>query len=71
MIPLIFLYILPAILSIIVIYIKEQEVTIGDFIGIIFMSLIPLLNWVVGYIGGLILLCESKTTNDFFNKRIK
>jgi len=71
MIPLIFLYILPAILSTIVIYVKEREVTIGDFIGIIFMSLIPLLNWVVGYIGGLIVLCESKTINDFFNKRIK
>jgi hypothetical protein len=69
--PLILLYILPAILSIIVIYIKEREVTRGDLIGIILASLVPIFNWISGYIGGLITLCESKTVNNFFNKRIK
>jgi hypothetical protein len=66
-----FLYIIPAILSIVVIYHKSNEVTRGDLIGIILASLVPLFNFFAGYVGGLISLCESKTINEFFNKRIK
>lgn len=71
MVPLIFLYILPTILSVVVIYHKSNEVTRGDLIGIILASLVPIFNCISGYIGGLITLCESKTINDFFNTRIK
>lgn len=69
--PLIFFYILPAILSIVVIYHKSNEVLVIDLIGIILVSLVPILNLIIGYTGGLIYLRESKTVNDFFNKRIK
>jgi len=63
-------YILPTILSTVVIYHKSNEVTRGDLIGIILLSLMPVINW-FGYVGGLIALCESKTVQDFFNTRIK
>jgi hypothetical protein len=69
--PLILLYIIPMILTIVVIYHKSNEVTRGDLIGIILASLVPLFNLFAGYVGGLISLCESKTVNNFFNKRIK
>ena len=63
-------YILPVILTVITIYHKSDKVTRGDLIGIILLSLIPVINW-FGYVGGLITLCESKTVQDFFNTRIK
>jgi hypothetical protein len=59
------------ILTTVVIYHKSNEVTRGDLIGIILVSLVPLFNFFAGYVGGLISLCESKTVNNFFNKRIK
>jgi hypothetical protein len=68
---LLFTYIIPTILTIVTIYHKSNEVTRGDLIGIILISLVPLFNFFAGYIGGLIALCESKSINDFFNKRIK
>jgi len=70
-IPLIFLYILPTILSVVVIYHKSNEVTRGDLIGIILFSMLPIGNFIVGYCGGMLCLLESKAINDFFNKRIK
>ena len=70
-IVLLFTYIIPTILTTVVIYRKSNEVTRGDLIGIILISLVPLFNLVAGYIGGLITLCESKSINDFFNTRIK
>ncbi len=69
--PLIFLYIIPVILSIIVISNKLDEMTIGDLLGIVLLSIIPLVNILTAYVGGLIALCESKKVNNFFNKRIK
>jgi hypothetical protein len=66
-----FTYVLPMILTIIVLYHKSDEVTNGDFIMIVFVSLFPILNFFIGYVGGLIVLCESKTINNFLNKRIK
>lgn len=63
-------YILPVILTVITIYHKSDKVTRGDLIGIILLSLIPVINW-FGYVGGLITLCKSKTVQDFFNTRIK
>ena len=70
-IVLLFTYIIPTILTTVVIYHKSNEVTRGDLIGIILISLVPLFNFFAGYIGGLIALCESKSFNDFFNVRIK
>ncbi len=70
-IPLIFLYILPTILSVIVVYSKEEQVTRGDLIQIVMIALIPGLNLFIGYLGGLIVLSQSKTINDFLDKRIK
>jgi hypothetical protein len=68
---LLFTYIIPTVLTVAVIYNQSNEITLGDLILIILISLIPLLNFFVGYVGGLVALCESKTINDFFNKRIK
>jgi len=70
-IPLIFLYILPTILSVIVVYSKEEQITRGDLIQIVMIALIPGLNLFIGYLGGLIILSQSKTINDFLDKRIK
>ena len=68
---LLFIYIIPTILTTVVIYHKSNEVTRGDLIRIILISLVPLFNFFAGYIGGLVILCESKSFNDFFNVRIK
>ena len=65
------IYIIPTILTTVVIYHKSNEVTRGDLIVIILISLVPLFNFFAGYIGGLVILCESKSINDFFNVRIK
>ena len=64
-------YIIPAILSVFVILNKSDEVTIGDLIITIGISLMPLLNILTGYIGGFIWFCTSKSVNKFLNKRIK
>ena len=66
-----FLYIIPAILSVFAIIHRSDKVTILDLVGIVLMSIIPLLNLFSGYVGGLICLCESKKVNDFLNRRIK
>ena len=64
-------YIIPAILSVFVILNKTDEATVLDLIGIILISLMPLLNIFAGYIGGLIWFCQSEAVNKFLNKRIK
>jgi hypothetical protein len=68
---LIFFYIIPTILSVFVILNKSDEVTVLDLIGIILISLMPLLNLIAGYAGGLIWFCQSEAVNNFLNKRIK
>lgn len=68
---LLFTYIIPTILTVLVIYHKSDKVTRGDLIEIILISLIPLFNFLAGYIGGLVVLCESESVNKFFNTRIK
>lgn len=68
---LLFTYIIPMILTATVIYHASDEVTRGDLIGILLISTLPLVNFFFGYIGGLIMLCQSNTINDFLNKRIK
>jgi hypothetical protein len=68
---LILTYILPMLLSIAGIYHKSSQVTRGDLIGIILISALPIFNFFIGYVGGLIILCESIAINNFFNTRIK
>jgi len=69
--PLIFLYILPAILSIITICSKTKIITRGDLLLVILISMVPIFNIVMGYIAWLVVLLESKAVNNFLNKRIK
>jgi hypothetical protein len=66
-----FLYIIPAILSVFAIIHRSDKVTILDLVGIILLSIVPLLNLFSGYVGGLICLCESEKVNNFLNRRIK
>jgi hypothetical protein len=66
-----FTYILPMILTILVIYHKSSQVTRGGLIGIILISALPILNFFIGYVVGLVSLCESIAINNFLNKRIK
>ena len=67
---LIVFYIIPAILSVFVFINKSDKVTVLDLIGLILISMMPLLNLIVGYAGGLLWLFESNKLN-FLNKRIK
>ena len=69
--PLTIFYIIPAILSVFVILNKSDEATVLDLMGIILLSLLPIINLVSGYVGGLIWLCESEKIDKFLNKRIK
>ena len=64
-------YIIPLILSVLVIVNRSEEVTVLDLMGIIVLSLLPILNLVSGYVGGLICICESEKIDKFLNKRIK
>jgi hypothetical protein len=64
-------YILPTILSVIVIYHKEQSVTVGEFIEIVFLSMIPAVNIFVGYLGGMVVAIRSSSVNNFLNKKLK
>lgn len=68
---LLFIYIIPMVLTVLVICNISNEITRGDLIKIIIMALLPFLNFFVGYVGGLVAICESKRINDFFNVRIK
>ena len=68
---LIVFYIIPAILSVFVILNKSDEATVLDLMGIILLSLLPVINLVSGYVGGLIWFCESEKIDNFLNKRIK
>jgi hypothetical protein len=69
--PIIFLYILPAILSVIILYSKQEQVTRGDLIEIIMIAIIPAVNLFLGYLGGLVVVARSTAVQDFLNKRIK
>lgn len=64
-------YIIPAILSVFVILNKSDEATVLDLMAIILLSLLPIINLVSGYVGGLIWLCESEKIDKFLNKKIK
>jgi hypothetical protein len=64
-------YILPTILSVIVIYHKEQSVTVGEFIEIVFLSMIPAVNIFVGYLGGMFVASQSPAITNFLNKKLK
>ena len=68
---LIFLYILPGILTFIVIYHIQEEIVVKDLIKIFLFSIIPVANFCGGYVGGFLMLMESKRINKFLNKRIK
>jgi hypothetical protein len=69
--PIIFLYVLPAILTVFLGIHMSNKVTVSDLIIIILTSMFPLINLFVGYVGGLVCLCETKAVNNFLNKRIK
>lgn len=68
---LIVFYIIPAIISVFIILNKSDEATVLDLMAIILLSLLPIINLVSGYVGGLIWLCESEKIDKFLNKRIK
>ena len=71
LIALIFLYILPGILTFLVIYHREEELVVIDLIKIFLLSIIPVANFCGGYVGGFLMLIHSKRVNNFLNKRIK
>ena len=68
---LIFLYILPGILTFLVIYHHEEEIVVKDLIKIFLLSIVPVVNFFGGYLGGFLMLVESKRINKILNKRIK
>jgi hypothetical protein len=64
-------YIVPVILSIIVLFVKSDSVKVYDLICMILVSMIPILNLFIGYLFGLVTFCESTILNNFLNKKIK
>lgn len=70
--PIIFLYIIPAILTLTIFYYKEDDVKVKDLIGFIAIALLPLANILMGYLGGVIVVVSSPNAiNRFLNRRIK
>ena len=70
--PIIFLYIIPAILTLTIFYYKEDDIKVKDLIGFIAIALVPLSNIIMGYIGGVMVIATSPNAiNRFLNRRIK
>ncbi len=70
--PITFLYIIPAILSLANFYYKEDDIKVKDLIGFIAIALVPLSNILTGYIITIVLLLSRPNAiNRFLNKRIK
>ena len=70
--PIIFLYIIPAILTLTIFYYKEDDIKVKDLIGFIAIALLPLSNIIMGYIGGAVVIITSPNAiNRFLNRRIK
>ena len=68
----IFLYIIPAILTLTIFYYKEDDIKVKDLIGFIAIALVPLSNIILGYVGGIIVVVTSPNAiNRFLNRRIK
>jgi hypothetical protein len=67
-----FLYIIPAILTLVIFYYNEYDIKVKDLIGFIAIALVPLVNILMGYIFGVIVVVSSPNAiNRFLNKRIK
>jgi hypothetical protein len=64
-------YIVPVILSIIVIFVKLDSVKVYDLFWIILISMLPFFNLFIGYLFGLVTFCKSTIINNFLNKKIK
>lgn len=70
--PIIFLYIIPAILSLALFYYKEDDIKVKDLIGFIAIALLPISNILMGYLGGVIVVVSSPNAiNRFLNRTIK
>lgn len=70
--PITFLYIIPAILSLANFYYKEDDIKVKDLIGFIAIALVPLSNILTGYIITIVLLLSRPNAiNRFLNRRIK
>ena len=68
----IFLYIIPAILTLTIFYYKEDDIKVKDLIGFIAIALVPLSNIILGYVGGIVVVVTSPNAiNRFLNRRIK
>jgi hypothetical protein len=68
----VFLYIIPAILTLVIFYYKEDDIKVKDLIGFIAIALVPLVNILMGYAVGVIVVVSSPNAiNRFLNRRIK
>jgi hypothetical protein len=68
----IFLYIIPAILTLVIFYYKEDDIKVKDLLGFIAIALIPLVNILMGYAVGVMVVATSPNAiNRFLNRRIK
>jgi hypothetical protein len=68
----IFLYIIPAILTLVIFYYKEDDIKVKDLLGFIAIALIPLVNILMGYVVGVVVVATSPNAiNRFLNRRIK
>jgi hypothetical protein len=70
--PITFLYIIPAILSLANFYYQQDEIKVKELILFTVIALVPLTNILTGYIITIVLLLSRPNAiNRFLNKRIK
>ena len=67
-----FLYIIPAILTLINFYYQQDEIKVKELIIFIVIALVPLTNILTGYIFTIVIsINRPNAINRFLNKRIK
>jgi positive regulator of sigma E activity len=71
MIYILLAWLFPLIAVIVLIYSVEEEITVGDFLQIIGIGLIPIFNWVLLYIAVTETVKKSEKIQEFLNRKLK
>ena len=65
-------WLLPFVITLILTYtLEDDDMTVGDFLQLAGLSLIPLLNWCIVYIVIAEIVKTNEKIQEFLNKKIK
>lgn len=67
MIYILLAWFLPIVILLVLVYTIDEEITVGDFLQMMGIGLIPVLNWILVYIA----ICETVKKSDSIQKFLK